>query len=169
MEFLFLTFWRNLQTVFCSGCTILQSHQPCTKGPISPYAHQHFVFSVFLIIVILMVVRWYLIVVLIYIPLMTQWTWVWVNSRSWWWTGRPGVLRFMGSQKVGHDWATELNWTSLECICFGISVFSAIAYHILSFIILPCESVLTKLWFIILETATYWKFVWMQTGKSLLS
>ena len=35
----------------------------------------------------------------------------WVNSGSWWWTGRPGVLRFMGSQRVGHDWATELNWT----------------------------------------------------------
>ena len=41
----------------------------------------------------------------------TWWTWVWVNSRSWWWTGRPGVLQFMGSQRVGHDWATELNWT----------------------------------------------------------
>ena len=40
----------------------------------------------------------------------TRWTWVWVNSWSWWWTGRPGVLRFMGSQRVGHDWATELNW-----------------------------------------------------------
>ena len=40
----------------------------------------------------------------------TQWTWVWVNSGSWWWTGRPGVLQFMGSQSVGHDWATELNW-----------------------------------------------------------
>ena len=36
---------------------------------------------------------------------------VWVNSGSWWWTGRPGVLRFMGSQRVGHDWVTELNWT----------------------------------------------------------
>ena len=44
----------------------------------------------------------------------TQWTWVWVNSGSWWWTGRPGVLRFMGSQKVGHDWATELNWTGVS-------------------------------------------------------
>ena len=43
----------------------------------------------------------------------TQWTWVWVNSRSWWWTGRPGVLQSMGSQRVGHSWATELNWTSL--------------------------------------------------------
>ena len=42
----------------------------------------------------------------------TQWTWVWVNSRSWWWTGRPGVLQSMGSQGVGHDWATGLNWTS---------------------------------------------------------
>ena len=41
----------------------------------------------------------------------TQWTWVWVNSRSWWWTGRPGVLQFMGSQRARHDWATGLNWT----------------------------------------------------------
>ena len=42
---------------------------------------------------------------------LTWCTWVWVNSGSWWWTGRPGVLQFMGSQTVGHDWATELNWT----------------------------------------------------------
>ena len=41
----------------------------------------------------------------------TRWTWIWVNSGSWWWTGRPGMLRFMGSQRVGNDWATELNWT----------------------------------------------------------
>ena len=41
----------------------------------------------------------------------TQWTWVWVDSGNWWWTGRPGVLWFMGSQRVRHDWATELNWT----------------------------------------------------------
>ena len=41
---------------------------------------------------------------------LTRWTWVWVNSRSWWWTGRPNVLQFMGSQRVGHNWATELNW-----------------------------------------------------------
>ena len=39
-----------------------------------------------------------------------RWTWVWVNSGSWWWTGRPGVLWFMGSQRVRHDWVTELNW-----------------------------------------------------------
>ena len=38
----------------------------------------------------------------------TQWTWVWINSGSWWWTGRPGMLQSMGLQRVGHDWATEL-------------------------------------------------------------
>ena len=43
----------------------------------------------------------------------TQWTWVWVGSGSWWWTGKPGVLQFMGSQIIRHDWATELNWTEL--------------------------------------------------------
>ena len=49
---------------------------------------------------------------------LTQWTWVCVDSRSWWWTGRPGVLRFMGLQRVGHDWVTELN-----CNCkFSASV-----------------------------------------------
>ena len=42
---------------------------------------------------------------------LTRWTWVWVNSGGWWWTGRCGVLRFMGSQRVGHDWVTEMNWT----------------------------------------------------------
>ena len=45
---------------------------------------------------------------------LTRCTWVWVNSRSWWWTGRPGMLWFMGSQRVRRDWATELNWTELK-------------------------------------------------------
>ena len=44
----------------------------------------------------------------------TQWTWVWVNSRSWWWIGRPGMLQSMGLQRVRHSWATELNWTELR-------------------------------------------------------
>ena len=43
----------------------------------------------------------------------TQRTWVWVNSGSWWWTGRPGVLQSMGPQRVGHNWTAELNWTML--------------------------------------------------------
>ena len=42
---------------------------------------------------------------------LTQWTWIWVNSGSWWWRGRPGVLLSMGSQRVGQDWATEVNWS----------------------------------------------------------
>ena len=47
----------------------------------------------------------------------TQWTWVWVDSRSWWWTGRPGMLQFMGSQRVGQDWATELTIYYSRMIC----------------------------------------------------
>ena len=59
----------------------------------------------------------------------TQWTRVWVGSRSWWWTGRPGVLQSMGSQRVRHNWATELNWAELiyslqiyitECVIWNI-------------------------------------------------
>ena len=42
---------------------------------------------------------------------LTWWTWIWVSSGSWWWTGKPSVLQSMGSQRVGHDRATELNWT----------------------------------------------------------
>ena len=49
---------------------------------------------------------------------LTQWTWVWVNSGSWWWSGRPDMLQSMGSQRVRHNWATELNWTD------GIKVLS---------------------------------------------
>ena len=40
-----------------------------------------------------------------------QWTWAWAGFKNWWWTGRPGVLQSMGSQRVRHDWAKELNWT----------------------------------------------------------
>ena len=49
----------------------------------------------------------------------TQWTWVWVNSKSWWWTGKPVVLESMESQRVGQDWATELKWTDWYCINFA--------------------------------------------------
>ena len=58
-----------------------------------------------------------------------SWTWVWVNSGNWWWTGRPGVLWFMGSQRFGHDWATELNWMLTLVIClfplFLIDIFTS--------------------------------------------
>ena len=61
-----------------------------------------------------------------------QWTWVWVNSGSWWWTWRPGVLQSMGSQGVGHDWATELNWSCvgmippLLCPLLGVQVLTGL-------------------------------------------
>ena len=41
---------------------------------------------------------------------LTPWTCVWASSRNWWWTGKPGMLQYMGLQRVRHDWATELNW-----------------------------------------------------------
>ena len=56
-----------------------------------------------------------------------RWTWVWVNSGSWWWSGRPGMLRFMGSQRVGHNWATELNWTNG---IFLPLVFDSFSYYL---------------------------------------
>ena len=51
---------------------------------------------------------------------LTHWIWVWVKSGSWWWTGRPGVVKFMGSQRVGHDWATEVNWTRKNASCMSL-------------------------------------------------
>ena len=54
---------------------------------------------------------------------LTQWTWVWANSRSWWWTGRSGMLQFMGSQRVGHSWATELNWADSHHLMDNINQF----------------------------------------------
>ena len=64
----------------------------------------------------------------------TWWMWVWVNSGSWWWTRRPGVLQFTRSQRVGHDWATELNWTELNwCYCTAVNKLKSqwikIAYY----------------------------------------
>ena len=56
--------------------------------------------------------------------LLTQWSWVWVDSGSCWWTGRPGVLKFMVSQRVGHDWATELDWTEQNCNLIILSSYS---------------------------------------------
>ena len=66
----------------------------------------------------------------------TQWTWVWVDSGSWWWTGRPGVLQFMGSQRVGHDWVTELNWTE-----FIHSLPPLFSFGDHKFVFYVCESV----------------------------
>ena len=70
---------------------------------------------------------------------LTQWTWVWVNSRRWWRTGRPGLLQFMGSQRVGHDWATELQ--SLEyrrCVNFINTVSQHILRRLCCFVRILC-------------------------------
>ena len=53
----------------------------------------------------------------------TQWTWIWVNSGSWWWIGRHGMLRFMGLQRVEHDWVTELNVGLLVSFFFFLIYF----------------------------------------------
>ena len=55
---------------------------------------------------------------------LTRWAWVWVNSGSWWWTGRPGVLWFMGSQRVRHDWATDLIWSDTVLVFFFLAYFT---------------------------------------------
>ena len=57
-----------------------------------------------------------------------QWTWIWVTSGSWWWTGRPVILQSMGSQRVGHDWVTELNW----CLEFLKIYWHAIFENVIS-------------------------------------
>ena len=63
---------------------------------------------------------------------LTRWMWVWVNSRSWWWTESPGMLRFMGSQRVGHDWVTELNWTEVISASEAIiPIASVLKWHML--------------------------------------
>ena len=64
---------------------------------------------------------------------LTRWTWVWVNSGSWWWTGRPGALRFMGSQRVRHNWVTELNWTELKYKNINFIIFIISLIHVLTF------------------------------------
>ena len=58
---------------------------------------------------------------------LTRWTSVWVNSRRCWWTERPGMLRFIGSQRIGDNWATELNWTELNWIFHCMFVPSLVA------------------------------------------
>ena len=66
-------------------------------------------------------------IVSIYLP-WSDGTWLWVKSGSWWWTGRPGMLQFMGSQRVRHYWVTELNWTELMGADAMISVFWMLSF-----------------------------------------
>ena len=80
----------------------------------------------------------------------TQWTWVWVKSGGWWWTGKSGVLQSMGSQRVGHEWVTELNWKEFNHVvmCFPkggtrtlpqvCTIVSLLSLHCLCIPFLPC-------------------------------
>ena len=68
---------------------------------------------------------------------LTQWTWVWVDYRSWWWTGRPGVLQSMGLQRVRHDWVTELKWKLILFPVLNLVVSLIDASHI-SWILMFC-------------------------------
>ena len=77
----------------------------------------------------------------------TQWTWVWVDARIWWWTGWPGVLWSMGSQRVRYDWATKLNWTEHNrLICLKAPVLYFFLYSYSYLMISQHSSILTLAW-----------------------
>ena len=59
---------------------------------------------------------------------LTRWTWVLGGSRSWWWTGKPGVLLSMGLQRVQHEWATKLNWAVQQVFCFFLIYIENVIY-----------------------------------------
>ena len=74
---------------------------------------------------------------------LTRWTWVWVDSGSWWWTGRPGVLQFMGLQRVGHNWVTGLNWTGLMFFWDGFALWICQVSHLASSLVLGLGALLS--------------------------
>ena len=88
----------------------------------------------------------------------TRWTWVWVNSGRCWWTGRPGLLRFMGSQRVGHDWATELNWTEDHCCETFCRLVIMTQREIFSQCLLHCSCSLEK-WISLLQFPKEMRFL----------
>ena len=65
---------------------------------------------------------------MVWMASLTQWTWVWASSRSWWWTEKPGVLQSVESQRVRYDWVTELNETVLLLLFFLHHIFTTTNY-----------------------------------------
>ena len=94
---------------------------------------------------------------------LTHWIWVWANSGSWWWTGKPGVLQSMGSERIGHNWATELNWSILLKIficyihtgCQWHPKQSQYWFHPLCSILLGTKWIECSLWLTILPHHVY--------------
>ena len=82
-----------------------------------------------------------------WIASLTWWMWVWVNSGRWWWTGRPGVLQFMVSQRIRHDWATELNWNiqifMLTNICIASKSVLVLTTKLKLKLLIYCKETLT--------------------------
>ena len=125
MEFSRQAYWSRLlfptprdeTCVYCTSCTGRRMLRPCTawKLPVVlPFPECHINTESFWVkLLLLSEYIWYSSIILHvwdgWMASLTRWTWVSVNSGSWWWTGRPGVLRFVGSKRVGHDW-TELNF-----------------------------------------------------------
>ena len=93
---------------------------------------------------------------------LTWWTWVWVNSGSWWWTGRPGVLRFMGLQRVGHDWVTDLIWSDLNMLFIPqVYGFSSFLWLCSCFILLWTDKILDIiLVFLNILRLVLWSCIW---------
>ena len=93
---------------------------------------------------------------------LTQWTWVWANSGSWWWTGKPGVLQSMGSQRVGHDLVTNQQCTELYICFFSLIIMLwPFSYVTTYFFFLPRASILfmdvKKIIFILKLTWAYFE------------
>jgi len=97
---------------------------------------------------------------------LTRWMWVWVNSGSWWWTGRPGVLPFMGSRRIGHDWAAELNWTELIPISSFFSLSLSFFFLLWTYQVFPVgqKPGVEWMWSLALNprclSNIFWVFLW---------
>ena len=103
--------------------------------------------------------------------IMAQWRWVWVDSGSWQWTGRPGVLQSMGLQRVGHNWATELNWLNVyfSQIC---DIFSHVSSNIYSspFLVSSLSETSIRHMFICLKvTKTFLSFFFLSVPQTRYS
>ena len=86
---------------------------------------------------------------------LTRWTWIWAGSGSWWWTGRPGVLWFMGLQRVRHDRVTELNWTKLNVFIVMLQYTKMSSSFYWKSGCIPPGLKAVKIWYLIVQ---YWGF-----------